>query len=64
MPKTKSHSGTKDRLRVTKKGKVMARKSSRNHFMQKKSSSRKRTYSSFQEISGSAKLTIKSKLGK
>ena len=63
MPKLKSHSGTKDRVRVTKNGKVLARKGGGNHFLEKKSQSRKRTFSGLQEISGKQKKNIKRKLG-
>jgi ribosomal protein L35 len=37
MPKLKTHSGTKDRVRITKNGKVRISHSHRNHFLQKKS---------------------------
>ncbi len=63
MPKQKTHSGTKDRVRITKNGKVMMRKSHRNHFLEKKSSSRKRTYSGFNQIKGGLKARIKRNLG-
>jgi large subunit ribosomal protein L35 len=42
MPKQKTHSGTKKRFRVTKNGKVMARRRNRAHILEKKSSRRKR----------------------
>ena len=42
MPKLKTHSGTKDRIKVTKNGKVLRRHSMRSHFLQKKSAARKR----------------------
>ena len=63
MPKIKSHSGTKDRIRVTKKGKVMARKSHRNHNLEKKSSGRKRTFGQFNPIEGKTKKNIRRSLG-
>ncbi len=63
MPKVKSHSGTKSRMKVTKKGKVLARKSNSNHFMQKKSSSRKRTFAGYKQIGGKTSKTIKRNLG-
>lgn len=63
MPKLKSHSGTKDRIKVTKNGKILARKSGGNHFLEKKSKSRKRTFSGMQEIQGKSKNNIKKKLG-
>lgn len=63
MPKLKTHSGTKDRVRVTKKGKVMVRKNGGNHLLEKKSMSRKRTYSGLKELLGSSKRNVKRKLG-
>lgn len=63
MPKLKTHSGTKDRVRITKNGKVLRRHSTSNHFLQKKSASRKRAFSSFHEITGKSAENIKLKLG-
>ena len=63
MPKLKTHSGTKDRIRVTKNGKVLVRKSGGNHFLENKSMARKRTYAGFKELTGSTKRNIKRKLG-
>lgn len=42
MPKQKTHSGTKDRFKVTKNGKVLSKQKNRAHILEKKSSSRKR----------------------
>jgi large subunit ribosomal protein L35 len=63
MPKLKSHSGTKDRVRVTKNGKVLRRHSMASHFLQKKSGARKRTFAGVENIDGKAKKTIKKMLG-
>lgn len=63
MPKLKTHSGTKDRIRVTKTGKVLRRHSARNHFLQKKSASRKRTFAGVEEVNGKNRKNIKLKLG-
>ncbi len=63
MPKLKSHSGTKDRVRITKNGKALTRRSFRTHFLEKKSASRKRTYAGVQELTGKVKKNIKRKLG-
>lgn len=63
MPKLKTHSGTKDRVRITKNGKVMHRKSTGNHFLQKKSAARKRRINSPQEMTGKFAKNIKKKLG-
>lgn len=63
MPKQKTHSGTKDRVKITKGGKVMMRKSNRNHNMKKKSASRKRTLGTLKNIKGSFKRNLKTSLG-
>jgi len=63
MPKLKTHSGTKDRVRITKTGKLLRRHSTSNHFLQKKSTSRKRKFAGFDQIDGSNKSNIKKKLG-
>lgn len=63
MPKLKTHSGTKDRVKVTKTGKVLRRHSTSNHFLQKKSMSRKRRFAGLEQIVGTSKSNIKKKLG-
>lgn len=63
MPKLKTHSGTKDRVRITKNGKVLRRKATGNHLLQKKSERRKRTFAGTLEITGVSARTIKRKLG-
>ena len=63
MPKLKTHSGAKDRIRVTKNGKVLRRHSMRSHFLQKKSASRKRKLSGVEVITGKNAANIKKKLG-
>jgi large subunit ribosomal protein L35 len=63
MPKLKSHSGTKDRVKVTKNGKVLGRRSGGTHELEKKSASRKRTYAGLKEITGKVKRNLKRKLG-
>ena len=63
MPKLKTHSGTKDRIRVTKNGKVLRRHSMRSHFLQKKSAARKRKLAGVEIITGKNATNIKKKLG-
>jgi large subunit ribosomal protein L35 len=63
MPKLKTHSGTKDRIKITKTGKVMRRRSMRSHFLQKKSASRKRRMAGVEAITGKTAKSIKLKLG-
>jgi large subunit ribosomal protein L35 len=42
MPKTKTHSGSKKRFRLTANGKVRGRKAFTSHILEKKSPKRKR----------------------
>ncbi len=63
MPKLKTHSGTKDRIRVTKNGKVLRRHSMASHFLQKKSGARKRGLAGLEVVAGKAKKTLKTMSG-
>lgn len=64
MPKLKTHSGTKDRVKISKNGKVRAGHPNMNHFLRKKSGSRKRALTGLTTRSGAAAKTIKRSLGK
>jgi len=64
MPKLKTHSGTKDRIKITKNGKVLRRHSMRSHFLQNKSASRKRKMDGLEPVSGRIAKSIKLNLGK
>jgi large subunit ribosomal protein L35 len=63
MPKLKTHSGTKDRVKVTKNGLVRARKSHASHFLQKKTGSRKRQLSGLLTLGKADSNKIKKNLG-
>lgn len=63
MPKLKTHSGTKDRIKLTKTGKVKRRHASINHFLKKKSASTKRTFSGTHDVKGEHARNLKRKLG-
>ncbi len=64
MPKLKTHSGTKDRVRITKNGKVRVGHPNMSHFLQKKSGGRKRSLSGLGTITNvRIKATLKKKLG-
>lgn len=63
MPKLKTHSGTKDRVKVSKNGKVRVGSSNRNHFLSKKSGGRKRRISGLTTRSGAMAKNIKKNLG-
>jgi large subunit ribosomal protein L35 len=63
MPKQKTHSGTKDRIRVTKNGKVQRRHTAINHFLKKKSASTKRTFAGVETVTDKSAKNMKRKLG-
>ncbi len=63
MPKLKTHSGTKKRVKVTKTGKLMHRHTRLNHFLEKKSESRKRRLAGSSQLTGKQAKSIKRKLG-
>ncbi len=63
MPKLKTHSGTKDRVRVSKNGKVRVGHANMNHFLGKKSGSRKRSLRGLTTRSGAMASNIKKNLG-
>ncbi|HEX3568670.1 MAG TPA: 50S ribosomal protein L35 [Candidatus Saccharimonadales bacterium] len=63
MPKLKTHSGTKDRVRLTKNGKVRVGHPNTNHFMEKKSGGRRRSLTGLGTLTGKSSKAIKSQLG-
>lgn len=63
MPKLKTHSGTKDRVKISKNGKVRVGSPNRNHFMSKKSGARKRRLAGLHTLLGSNRKMIKQKIG-
>lgn len=63
MPKLKTHSGTKDRVKITKNGKVLRRHAGSNHFLKKKSASTKRTFAGLEGTSRGNEKNLKLKLG-
>jgi len=63
MPKLKTHSGTKKRMKVNKNGKVLRRKATGNHLLEKKSAARKRTLAGVKELTGKQAKNVKMKLG-
>jgi len=64
MPKLKTHSGTKDRVRLTKNGKLRVGHPNMSHFLQKKSGSRKRSLSNLGTVTNPAvRSVLKKQLG-
>jgi large subunit ribosomal protein L35 len=62
MPKMKSHRGAAKRFRLSGTGKVLRRKATGNHFLMKKTGSRKRRISGMTEVGPEAK-TVRRLLG-
>lgn len=63
MPKLKTHSGTKDRARISKNGKVRVGSANMNHFLGKKSGSRKRSLRGLTTRKGKFAKNVKKNLG-
>lgn len=59
MPKAKTHSGTKDRFRVTRSGKVLHKRRNTNHLMEAKSGSRARRLSRANVLGGNDAKNVK-----
>lgn len=64
MPKQKTHSGAKDRFRVTRNGKVLVKQKNRAHILEKKSSARKRRLDGYTEVAPGDAKRIKKLLRK
>ena len=62
MPKMKTHRGAAKRFRLSGTGKVLRRKATGNHFLMKKTGSRKRRISGMTEVGPEAK-TVRRLLG-
>jgi len=64
MPKQKTHSGAKDRVQVTKNGKLQRRHAGVGHNLQKKSANRKRRFDGVETITTTGFIkSIKKQLG-
>lgn len=63
MPKLKTHSGTKDRVKVTGNKKILVGSANNNHFKSKQSAARKRRLSGMHAINTSSSKTIKKRIG-
>ncbi|WP_193103170.1 50S ribosomal protein L35 [Brachybacterium sp. FME24] len=64
MPKNKTHSGTKKRIRVTGTGKLMREKANARHLMETKSSTRKRRLGNDTSVAKSDVKRMKKLLGR
>jgi large subunit ribosomal protein L35 len=64
MPKTKTHSATKKRFKVTGTGKLLRRKAPKAHLLEKKSAKRKRAFRRDQPVADADVREIKKLLGR
>ncbi len=64
MPKLKTHSGTKDRVKISKNGKIRTLRPNMSHFLSKKTKSRKRSLRGLITRHGRTAKNIKLNLGK
>lgn len=64
MPKMKTHSGIKKRIKVTGSGKLTRRKANRNHLFEHKPSTRTRRLAGTTEVSKADRKQVRSLLGK
>lgn len=62
MPKMKTHRGAAKRFRLTRTGKVLHRKATGNHFLMKKSGSRRRRIEGMHEVTAERR-TVRRLLG-
>lgn len=63
MPKIKSHSGMKKRVKVTGSGKLRRRHAFRTHMLNKKSNDRKRAYTKEFGFADGDKANVRKLLG-
>ncbi len=63
MPKQKTHSGTKKRIKVTGSGKLMRERTNKRHLLEVKSSKRTRRLSVPKELSPADSKRVKKLLG-
>ena len=63
MPKNKTHSGTKKRVRVTGSGKLMRERTNKRHLLEHKSSKRTRRLGMDAEVAKSDVPRLKKLLG-
>lgn len=63
MPKLKTHRGTAKRIKITGTGKLMRRRANGTHFLEKKSTGRKRVIATKAIVKGAIAKNLKRALG-
>jgi large subunit ribosomal protein L35 len=64
MPKMKTHSGMKKRIKVTASGKLLRQKAHRRHYLEYKPSTRTRRLDGTTEVSKADSKRVRKLLGK
>lgn len=64
MPKMKTHSGIKKRIKVTGRGKLLRQKANRRHLLEHKPSTRTRRLAGTTEVSAADRKRVRKLLGK
>ena len=64
MPKMKTHSGTKKRVKVTGSGKLLTERAGKRHLLERKSSKLTRSLSGTREVSKNDTPRVKRLLGR
>ncbi|HET8969611.1 MAG TPA: 50S ribosomal protein L35 [Candidatus Nanopelagicales bacterium] len=64
MPKQKTHSGTKKRIKVTGSGKLMRERANKRHYLEHKSSRRTRRLTGVAEVSKADNKRVRKLLGR
>ncbi|MBJ7601045.1 MAG: 50S ribosomal protein L35 [Candidatus Nephthysia bennettiae] len=63
MPKLKTRKGLRDRIRVTRTGKLMRRHGWKSHLLEHKSAKRKRAFGADQQVSPADAKQVRRALG-
>ena len=64
MPKNKTHSGTKKRIKVTGGGKLLAERAGRRHLLERKPSTLTRRLAGTEELAPAERRRVKRLLGR
>jgi len=64
MPKMKTHSGTKKRVKITGSGKLLRQKAHRRHYLEYKASTRTRRLDGTTEVAKADRKRVRKLLGK
>jgi large subunit ribosomal protein L35 len=64
MPKMKSHRGAAKRFKISPTGKIMRRRANANHFLGKKSGTRKRRLNAPAQVAPADARNVRRSLGK